>query len=288
MTIIPVPGPTDVTVGLRALDGQLPNDLTAEVEGTLNDMLVENSDELAAPAAEGDSTARITQMDRRTARQALTSALAAVSQGQYGWRRIELEPSSALNPELKKFLKPQPPRTDQKFTLTASCSEPWYPSDLTVKTGISSVSAPRRYSNLEFKWSSTRIANLHDCYAETFEPDFVTYNYDSLHYYSLDVTAWSSTMDDAYLDTQFGDKVEERNYSVGTSRGSKLDANVLYETYFRTTYGNSSTDTFKVNMQRGTRVPTTCDSTWCIFGREIKRAPSSGWVFLPSTWVTAP
>ena len=84
VTIIPVPGPTDVTVGLRALDGQLPNDLTAEVEGTLNDMLVENSDELAAPAAEGDSTARITQMDRRTARQALTSALAAVSQGQYG------------------------------------------------------------------------------------------------------------------------------------------------------------------------------------------------------------
>lgn len=165
------------------------------------------------------------------------------------------------------------------------CDGYWWPNRMTAKAGKSSV-ANRRYGQLEFHWSFERMNSLR-CFEDvTFEPDYVTYNYDDKHYFTSDVTAWSTTMPRGYLDTAFGDSDDERVYTVGTWDAKQLVDNTIYKTYFRTAYGNSSTDTAKVNAQRGNRTPSICHSTWCIFARQTIRIPSSGWFAIPTSYTT--
>ena len=70
-----------------------------------------------------------------------------------------------------------------------------------------------------------------------------------------------------YRDTPFADSEDERVYTVGTSRVTHLDPSVAYFSYFRTKNGNASSDKAKVVAQRGQRIPSFCDSTWCIFAK---------------------
>jgi hypothetical protein len=148
------------------------------------------------------------------------------------------------------------------------CSGTWRPNYVIGNSGRSSVSKPRRFGTVRFKWtSSKRLKNL-KCYSNaTFEPDFTTYNYDDKHYYGKKITSWTTNMKRAYKDTQFGDSDDERVYTVGTSDVQKLKLNKEYRTYFRTKFGNSSTDKAKIFVQRGKRIPGFCHSTWCIFSQ---------------------
>jgi hypothetical protein len=165
--------------------------------------------------------------------------------------------------------------SDVALMADSDCPNRWWPNTLIVKAGKSSVEG--RYGQTEFTWGPVRLNNF-KCYDDvTFEPDFVTNRYDGSSYYSKNILSWSSTMPNAYLDTMFGDGDNERVYTVGTSRVENLKADTTYRAYFRASFGNSGSDTAKINLQRGNRTPSYCDSTWCIFARETKRVPDSGW-----------
>jgi len=254
-----------VTVGIVARDGQLPADLNAEVAGTLIDM---GAMEPLTPAEKsGESTVRDKPM--------LQAALARAQADQTAYDRV-LVPGAVdqLPPGLERFAVKEE-SSDLALMADADCPNTWWPNTLTVKAGKSSVEG--RFGQTEFVWGPVRLGNL-KCYEDvTFEPDFVTNRYDGLSYYSKTILAWSSTMPSNYWDTNFGDADEERVYTVGTSRASQLVADNTYRAYFRATAGNSGSDTVKINLQRGNRTPSYCDSTWCIFPRDTKRVPNSGW-----------
>lgn len=164
---------------------------------------------------------------------------------------------------------------------SGTCVSTWNPNTMTMKMNNSSVSGTR-YAQVEFAWNSTtRLQNLQVCPAVTFEPDFVTYNYDGLYYMTKTIKAWSTDMSNGYLDTDFGDSSDERVYTVGTSDATTLNLYRTYYTYVRATNGNSSTDTAKVVAQRGKKSIPLCSSPWCIFAQASVRYPASGWVGIP-------
>lgn len=154
-------------------------------------------------------------------------------------------------------------------------------------TSNPSSASGQRYAFVYFAWTtSSRLANLKACPNVTFEPDLVTYNYDRKHYLSDNTQAWSTNMPNGYLDTAFGDSADELTWTVGTSDAAKLAANTQYRTYVRTTNGNASSDTSKVNAQKGVRIPSWCYSTWCVNSRQTVRYPTAGgtWLGIPGTW----
>ena len=271
----PSAAPDVVSVGVVAdTDGDLPEDLNAEVEATLRDMYGDNSqDPDNAPVA------------------ALSDEVVAEAADNVEFTKISVEDSSQVPTEYQPMVDEDGSTDDEPDTGPGSpgyptstgfvaassgdCGGSWWPTQVVQKSGKSSVSTPRRYGQLEFYWSATRLANL-KCHDDvTFEPDFVTNNYDGNHYYAKKITAWASNMPNKYKDTQFADGNKEYTFTVGTSDARKLKSGKTYTTYFRTAYGNTTVDSAKINLQRGNRSPSFCHSTWCIFAESTHRLPET-------------
>lgn len=167
---------------------------------------------------------------------------------------------------------------------TGTCGSAYWPDSMKVYAEDSTSGT--RYGRLYFTWNSSNLANLKACGNVTFEPDFVTYNYEDAHYYATSgISSWSSTMPNAYQDTSAFDGKDELVYTVGCSDATALAAGTRYTTFFRAPIGNAPWDTMKVVAQRGHRTPSFCHSTWCIFADSSKRFPSSGSVRIPATGI---
>ncbi len=165
----------------------------------------------------------------------------------------------------------------------AICEDPWWPNYFTVIAQPSTVSG-ERYGRMYFQWTTNaRLERLQACENSSFEPDYVTYNYDDRHYFSSTITSWTSNLPNAYQDTTFLDGTDEPTYTIGTPNTLNLVPDKEYTTYFRAKNGNYSSDTSKANAQRGVRIPSFCYSPWCVFARDTERFPSSGWMAIPST-----
>lgn len=295
-----------LTVGIVARSGVLPADLSREVLGTVIDITESEPEhpssdrrETATRSAEdkaagqlpvgveldgsplrsqvGDDTAVLERARVMAEKGVLRFQTIVLSDGQEvprPYRQYVLKDEASLSPSSR------PQSSQDTVSASASCSGYWWPSWITAKAGKSSIEG-RRFGVTHFEWSASRLANL-KCHNDvTFEPDFVTYNYDGRHYFDKSITAWSTTMPSGYKDTQFADSNNEWVFTVGTSDAKKLAADTTYRTYFRTAYGNYSSDTAKLTLQRGNRTPTWCHSTWCIFAAATKRVPSEGWFSIP-------
>ena len=144
----------------------------------------------------------------------------------------------------------------------------WEPTFMNSKSDVHSVSG--RYDRITFAWTSASLAALKCTGSTTFEPDFVTYNYDGKHYLGYNTLSWASNLPDAYLDTNIGDSQNELVYTLGTPSNSKLVSGLTYSNYIHTDTGNSSTDLAKIVWQRGHQI-IGCPPlpvTWCIYADE--------------------
>jgi hypothetical protein len=74
---------------------------------------------------------------------------------------------------------------------------------------------------------------------------------------------WSSNLPNAYFDTPFLDKID--NFTVGTSRASKLENSKQYYTHVALRKGSVSSAKVIIKGQLGRRDPTWCDSPWCVW-----------------------
>ncbi len=154
-----------------------------------------------------------------------------------------------------------------------NCNNAWWPWTGRISTQYSS-SVPNRYVWQRFKWSQWRIDNLYDCdgFNTSYEHEAWFNNYDDSLFLSSSVQTWSSTLPDAYLDTGFLDGDGELSLTIGTGAAYQLDANVNYTTYIRTAPGNATTDSGKVNGQRGLNLcPIGLTGGWCVFARETEK-----------------
>ncbi len=140
----------------------------------------------------------------------------------------------------------------------------WWPNSGHVSVQPS-VNPDQRYVYQSFSWDSTRLNNLKSYPSVTYEPESWFNNYDGQLYLGNTVKSWSSDLPQSYLDTGFADGNKEKGYTVGTAKASDLTANRSYYTQIWTNLGNASSDTGKLNGQRGKRIPDWCYSTWCIF-----------------------
>lgn len=144
-----------------------------------------------------------------------------------------------------------------------TCFGAWWPNSGFSSAGPAGV-ANRRFLFQDFHWSADRVANL-ACYGNvTYEAEFRSNNYDGLRYFG-GTTAWGSNLPRDYLDTGFRDSSSEPSRTVGSADATRIAANKNYFTSIRTKLGNSSTDTAKLQGQRGHRSPSWCHITWCVF-----------------------
>lgn len=91
-------------------------------------------------------------------------------------------------------------------------------------------------------------------------------------------------MPNGYWDTDFADGADERVYTVGSSNYSTFKSGYSYQTYFRMSNGNYSSDTAKVVWQRG-HYTWGCGwgPAWCIFADES--VIQYAWnITIPGTW----
>jgi hypothetical protein len=159
-----------------------------------------------------------------------------------------------------------PPESEPSASVAAACGT-WTP---TFVSNIAAASAAGgRYNSLKFSWTATRLAALRCTGSSTFEPDFVTYNYDGFYYFSNTMLAWATTMPAGYWDTNAFDAPEERVYTVGSSNTASVVSSHTYEAFFRMSNGNTTTDKAKVVWQRGHyQVGCPFGPALCIFGDE--------------------
>jgi len=154
-----------------------------------------------------------------------------------------------------------------------NCSNAWWPYTGRISTQYSGI-VPHRYVWQSFKWSQWRIDNLYDCDGvnTSYEHEAWFNNYDGSLFLSSTVKSWSSNLPDGYLDTGFLDGNGEMTMTIGTGAAYQLDANVTYTTYIRTTPGNATSDSGKVNGQRGLNLcPIGLTGGWCVFARATEK-----------------
>lgn len=140
--------------------------------------------------------------------------------------------------------------TTNLATATAECGI-WRPNFHENKAASSSFQG-QRYNQLKFAFTQGQLAALACSGSTGFEPDLVTDNYDSFHYFGASTVSFSSSMPFSYLDTNLFDSPQERVYTVGTYKSSSLQPWTQYNTYIRTNLGNADSDRAKVVWQRST------------------------------------
>jgi hypothetical protein len=163
----------------------------------------------------------------------------------------------------------------------------WRPN-FHANIAASSTYPGQRYDQLKFAFTQGQL-DAFSCTGSTgFEPDLVTDNYDTFHYFGDSIVSFSSTMPYSYLDTNFMDAPEERVYTVGTYNIAAASPWTEYTSYVRTPLGNADSDRAKVVWQRNSeRVPgcsLVLGAAWCLFSDESKT--EYAWKFpLPGTYL---
>jgi hypothetical protein len=148
---------------------------------------------------------------------------------------------------------------------TAATCGNWTPNFINSLSGPHAVSG--RTERITFRWTPTALAALKCTSSTTFEPDFVTYNYDGLSYLGDTFMSTVSNLPDPYLDTRIFDNPQEHVYTIGTPSNSKLVANFTYSNYMHLNNGNAASDTAKIVWQRGHNTGACLPAlvTFCVF-----------------------
>ena len=163
---------------------------------------------------------------------------------------------------------------------TNTSSQTWYPNSGKSVTGKYKDSKTLRYVEQHMKWNKIKFQSN-----ETYEHEFMLDNSDGKTYlnsqstpyplcfpvYVYAETNWPAKSK-PYIDTRLKDNLlgcedYELEYSMGVAQANQLSANKDYYTYYRAKKGNANSDWFKVQAQLGYRLPPTCYSVWCSFGR---------------------
>jgi hypothetical protein len=169
---------------------------------------------------------------------------------------------------------------EELYSAQSTCGR-WHPYLSNTISGASSAGG--HFISIDFFHTSATIAALKCTGSSTFEPDFVTYNYDSRQYLGNTMKSWSSNMPNSYWDTNALDGSSEKVYTVGSSNIATMST-PMYNVYIRMDNGNASYDSAKMVWQRG-YYAWGCPSgpAWCIFAHES--VIQYAWnIALPGTW----
>jgi hypothetical protein len=162
-------------------------------------------------------------------------------------------------------------------TATVSCSSAkdieFAPSWGQVKIGEDSTS---RYITQYLYWHDTKRLKW---FSEggidspaTYEAEALFDDSEGKAYGTKPSGYWSSTLPSAYVDTNILDRSgivgnkDEPSVTIGSASAYLIKPAQLYSTHTRMKSGGGSESQFKLQAQRGKRVPSYCFSTYCSFG----------------------
>jgi hypothetical protein len=155
----------------------------------------------------------------------------------------------------------------QTVTNTAAVACGTWRPNFHANIAANSTYQGQRYDQLKFAFTQGQLDQFACTGSTGFEPDLVTDNYDGLHYFGDSIVYHTSTMPYSYLDTNFGDGVNERVYTVGTYDVSALEPWLEYANYIRVGVGNTNKDRAKVVWQRNSTLFFGCrevfGAAWC-------------------------
>ncbi len=157
--------------------------------------------------------------------------------------------------------------SDQAVTTAAAVACGTWRPNFHANIAANSTYQGQRYDQLKFAFTQGQLDQFACTGSTGFEPDLVTDNYDGLHYFGDSIIYYTSTLPYSYLDTNFGDGVDERVYTVGTYNVSALEPWLEYANYIRVGNGNTNTDRAKVVWQRNSTLFLGCFAVfgpaWC-------------------------
>lgn len=161
----------------------------------------------------------------------------------------------------------------------------WLPDQ--VQVWIEPSAQGGRYVQQQFTWYAGRALGFADStQGSGYEADFWLDFSDGQSYLNPnelccagipDVTAWMSDMPyETYLDTRFGDAESENAYTIGTVNAPNFTTGRWYYTYIRTTNGNASFDSGRIEPQYTEENVGGCNNTWCMFVHDRCEANITG------------
>lgn len=139
-----------------------------------------------------------------------------------------------------------------------------------------------RYIQNEMYWdTATRVSGFGP--NSTYEHDFFLNDSDNSQYgpgiYLTEaegwngipsVSYWSSNLPRPYLDTRLGDPGYVKAFTIGSADAGSIEHMVWYRNYIRAQPGTADIDNGYLQAQLGHRTPSSCYSTWCVFGDQIE------------------
>jgi hypothetical protein len=182
--------------------------------------------------------------------------------------QIVVSDFEAKSDEIKRITKNATWNLETTIVKPAAACGNWWPTLNSVNTAVSGT---ERIGNMYFKFTATALANLKCTGSSTFEPDYVSYNYDNKSFFTNSVKSWSSNLPNAYLDTNAFDAAGEGVITIGSHNNSTFTSTANYYTSWRTNAGNATSDTAKVVWQRGYyQWGCVFGPAWCISSDESK------------------
>ena len=263
-----LPSGTKVTVGASVLERESADELAKEALAELAGSMTK-SDTNPSKASLMSSDGAIDDAARRNSD---VSALNAIVNSDTQIYFTEARDNSALKSARETSLLAESRASAP--SAAAAVSGKWWPE---VVQAQSYENSNGRVGKLAFYWSAAakNVLVAHSSRA-TFEPDFVTYNYDGKHYFDTSIKSWSTTMPAGYKDSKDFDSTNELVYTIGTSDANAIKSGVTYQTVFITGKGNASSDKAKVVAQLGTHLPGCTNPKTCIFA-DASRKYFDGW-----------
>ncbi|MDR3207226.1 MAG: hypothetical protein LBT60_02740 [Oscillospiraceae bacterium] len=110
-------------------------------------------------------------------------------------------------------------------------------------------SGDHRYAQLTAMWNSAGIAEF-NATNDTYEHELIFYNYDN-NAYATFCSSFTSSLPNAYADTQFLDSNNEYNIAVGTTNAHNIMSGNNYTIKLTLNVTNSSSSRYKVQGQEG-------------------------------------
>lgn len=142
-----------------------------------------------------------------------------------------------------------PPASDRGAAPeSAGKAESWAPN-----RGTSKVNKGSTFQTFTFRDTSVFAQqNTYEHETQVYDRNFADYD----RYYS-------TNMPHAYYDTPFADSID--NFTIGTFSARSLSAGVKYYTYMALRSGSARTALVRIKGQLGSRRPSDCWSTWCVW-----------------------
>jgi len=162
----------------------------------------------------------------------------------------------------------------------------WVPNVGNITTG--DYTSTTRYVYQRMRWQNDNPFDRwytyeHDFFLNNYSNNRGTYFSRAQNSHGFPTCTWFTNLPSPYLDTRYGDDLEEIAYTIASGNAYQIDEREWYTSTIRIKKGDVNRDVGKLTAQLGTQIPIGCTSSWCSFAVANVRLVTAWNVDLPGT-----